>query len=95
MKRFTTTRLALCASLVLLSAGSPTLAQSTISAAQCDNVMMVGTQHFAPSVVASCTPYFQQLADGAVARGTFATVTPRAQTAGAVFTNLSASDNGG
>lgn len=75
----------LSAALVLLA--SP-LAAQTMSTAQCDTIMMVGTQNYAPAQVAGCTAYLQSLADGAVARGTFATPVPRGVT-------LSTSGTGG
>lgn len=59
--------------LIALTAGLPVTAQAS---AECDTVMMVGTQHFAPAVVAACRPYFQSLADNAAAPGTFATPRP-------------------
>lgn len=65
---------AIAAALTLLA--SPLAAQQ-MSAAQCDQMMMVGTQNYSPAAVAGCTAYFQALADGAVAPGTFAPNAPR------------------
>ncbi len=70
------------------TAATPAMAQ-TMSPAQCDQMMMVGTQAYGAAAVAACTPYFQSLADGAVARGTFAVVRPQA---GVI---VSTSDTGG
>lgn len=58
---------------------TPAVAQ-TAPNAQCDAVMMQGTQHFAPSVVAGCRAYFQSLADNAAAPGTFHSPVQRGQT---------------
>lgn len=76
---------------LLAVAASPALAQSSMSNAQCDTMMMVGTQNYAPSAVAGCTAYFQSLADGAVATGTFATVRPQT---GALTVAVSTSASG-
>lgn len=56
-------------SAVLLGIAAPASAQAT---SQCETMMMVGTQNYTPAAVAGCTAYFQALADGALAPGTFA-----------------------
>lgn len=94
MTHFKSKTLVLSASFALVAAvASPVLGQPAMSSAQCDNMMMVGTQNFAPSAVAGCTAYFQALADGAVATGTFQVVRPQANSGVAVM--LSTSGNGG
>ncbi len=57
--------------------GTQAAAQS-MTPGQCDQVMMVGPQHYAPAVLAACSSYFTSLADGAVAEGTFQTIRPGA-----------------
>lgn len=52
---------------------TPAGAQSTMSAAQCDAMMLAGTQTYPAAAVAACSSYFQALADGAIAPGAFAT----------------------
>lgn len=71
----------------LAATSLPAAAQSN---AQCDAMMMAGTQNYSPAAVANCTAYFQALADNAVAPGTFATVAP-----GALTQTLSTSGSGG
>ena len=56
--------------------GTQAAAQGSMSPAQCDEVIMVGPQHFSATVLAACSTYFTSLADGAVSPGTFATVRP-------------------
>ena len=56
-----------------LTLAAPVAAQTVPANAQCDQVMIVGTQHFSDAVVAACTPYFTALANGAIAPGTFTT----------------------
>lgn len=70
MTRLSSKTLAVAVTLLTVAA-PPALAQTAPAAAQCEQVMMQGVQHFAPSVVAGCTAYFQALADGATAPGTF------------------------
>lgn len=52
-------------------------ATPALASPQSDTMMMVGTQNYTPAAVVGCTAYFQSLADGAVARGTFAVSTPQ------------------
>jgi len=70
-------------------AAAPASAQSAGNA-QCDAVMMQGPQFFPAIVVDGCRAYFQALADGAAAPGTFPSPIVRSQ---AVIG--SASDTGG
>ncbi|WP_341861393.1 hypothetical protein [Gymnodinialimonas sp. 57CJ19] len=62
------------ASIALTLAATPLAAQTAMTPAQCEAMMMAGTQNYAASAVAGCTPYFQALARNATAPGTFATV---------------------
>ncbi len=71
------------------AAAAPASAQSAGNA-QCDAVMMQGPQFFPAIVVDGCRAYFQALADGAAAPGTFPSPIVRSQ---AVIG--SASDTGG
>ena len=70
----------------------PTWFFTGMTPAQCDTIMMVGTQHFAASAVAGCQPYFQALADSASVAGTFQTVMPRVNGAQVI---VSTSGSGG
>ncbi|UWQ93960.1 hypothetical protein K3728_09375 [Rhodobacteraceae bacterium M385] len=67
-------------SIALTLAATPLAAQTAMTPAQCEAMMMAGTQNYAASAVAGCTPYFQALARNATAPGTFATVIPQGVT---------------
>lgn len=91
MTRFTPKTLLLSAA-ILAGMAAPATAQSAMSAAQCETMMMVGTGNYTPAAVAGCTAYFQSLADGAIAPGTFASARP---TLGALAVTASSSGSGG
>lgn len=78
------------ASIALTLAATPLAAQTAMTPAQCEAMMMAGTQNYAASAVAGCTPYFQALARNATAPGTFATVIPQG-----VEVSVSTSGTGG
>ncbi|WP_224814860.1 hypothetical protein [Hasllibacter sp. MH4015] len=75
MTRSSTKSLILPAALVGLSL--PVAAQGVPANPQCETVMMVGPAHFSAEVLAACQPYFQALADGAIATNTFSSAVPR------------------
>lgn len=64
------------AALSLMAIAAPANAQSTASSAQCDTMMMVGTQNYSAEAVAACMPYFQSLSRNAAAPGTFSSSRP-------------------
>lgn len=90
MTRFTPKTLATLTAFGLATVATPAGAQSAMTPAQCDTMMMVGTQNYAASAVAGCTSYFQTLARNAAAPGTFGTVSP-----GATSVVISTSGTGG
>ena len=59
--------------------GTQVAAQTLMTPAQCDQVLMTGPQSAAPDLLAACASYFSSLAEGALAPGTFATVRPGTQ----------------
>lgn len=91
MTRFTPKTFLISAA-ILAGMAAPAAAQSAMSASQCETMMMAGTQNYTASAVAGCTAYFQSLADGALAPGTFASVRP---SAGALIVTASSSGSGG
>ncbi|OAN81162.1 hypothetical protein A8B78_09115 [Jannaschia sp. EhC01] len=74
----------------MASAALPAAAQSAMTPAQCDAMMMAGTQNYSASAVAGCTTYFQTLARNATAPGTFS-----ASSTGGVIVSVSTSGSGG
>lgn len=73
MTRHMPKTLATITALGLTCVATPVVAQSAMSPAQCETMMMAGTQSYTPAAVAGCTAYFQTLARNATAPGTFAT----------------------
>lgn len=78
MTRFTSPCLATLTALVLSLATLPAAAQSSMTPAQCEAMLMVGTQNYAASAVAGCTAYFQALAQNAASPGVFSASTSSA-----------------
>lgn len=78
------------AAVALTLTATPLAAQTAMTPAQCEAMMLAGTQNYAASAVAGCTPYFQALARNATAPGTFATVVPHG-----VTVSVSTSGTGG
>ena len=74
--------------LVALSLAAPAAAQSAMTPAQCDAMMMAGTQNYSAATVSSCTAYFQTLARNAAAPGTFSA-------SGGMTVSVSTSGTGG
>jgi molecular chaperone DnaK (HSP70) len=80
MPKFSPTALMMSLSLTCGGAlGTQVAAQTLMTPAQCDQVLMTGPQSAAPAVLAACSSYFSTLAEGALAPGTFATVRPGTQ----------------
>lgn len=90
MTRLTPKILAAAATVGLVAMTTPATAQSAMTPAQCEAMMMAGTQNYSATAVAGCTAYFQTLARNAAAPGAFS-----ASTSAGVIVNASSSGSGG
>jgi hypothetical protein len=80
MYRFPRPAMVLALPLVAFGALAPHIAtaQSAMTAAQCEALLVLGPQRADPAAFSACMPYYSALAQGAAAPGTFSVIQPRA-----------------